>query len=70
MDIAIHVSGDSEELRTTARWAELLGLSTIAVPDHYRIGLAEDTGSRRAFDASPNWPPSPSTPRPWGWRCW
>ena len=51
MDIAIQAGGTFEELRTTARWAELLGLSTLAVADHYLLSLGDDFGTVPAFDA-------------------
>lgn len=51
MDIAFQTSGDIEQLRTSARWCELLGLSTFAVPDHYLLSLADDTAATPAFDA-------------------
>jgi alkanesulfonate monooxygenase SsuD/methylene tetrahydromethanopterin reductase-like flavin-dependent oxidoreductase (luciferase family) len=51
MDIAIQAGGTFEELRTTARWAELLGLSTMAVADHYLLSLGDDFGTVPAFDA-------------------
>ncbi len=51
MDIAIQAGGDFEELRTTARWTELLGLSTLAVADHYLVSLGPDSGETPAFDA-------------------
>ncbi|MBA2336498.1 MAG: LLM class flavin-dependent oxidoreductase, partial [Acidimicrobiia bacterium] len=51
MDIAFQTSGDIERLRSSARWCELLGLSTFAVPDHYLLSLADDTAATPAFDA-------------------
>jgi alkanesulfonate monooxygenase SsuD/methylene tetrahydromethanopterin reductase-like flavin-dependent oxidoreductase (luciferase family) len=51
MDIAIQAGGTFEELRTTARWAELLGLSTLAVADHYLLSLGDDFATVPAFDA-------------------
>ncbi len=51
MDIAIQAGGTFEELRTTARWAELLGLSTLAVADHYLFSLGDDMRDVPAFDA-------------------
>jgi alkanesulfonate monooxygenase SsuD/methylene tetrahydromethanopterin reductase-like flavin-dependent oxidoreductase (luciferase family) len=51
VDIAIQADGTFEELRTTARWAELLGLSTLAVADHYLLSLADDLGTVPVFDA-------------------
>jgi alkanesulfonate monooxygenase SsuD/methylene tetrahydromethanopterin reductase-like flavin-dependent oxidoreductase (luciferase family) len=51
VDIAIQAGGTFEELRTTARWAELLGLSTLAVADHYLLSLGDDSGTVPAFDA-------------------
>ena len=70
MDIAIQAGGDFEELRTTARWAELLGLSTLAVADHYLVSLGDDSGEVPAFDALTQLAALAVTTESIGLTCW
>ncbi len=51
MQIALQTSGDQQTLLTNIGWAERLGMSAIALPDHYLMTAGDAAYTTPAYDA-------------------